>query len=75
MDYTKGAVFQNPAIYRDKIFASLITIHPFKSTDMMYRIHQFFLEIELKRLDKEKGKISKELESVQRITQRKRAFP
>lgn len=75
MDYTKGAVFKNPAIYRDKAFASLLTIHPFKSTDMMYRIHQFFLEMELKKLDKEKKKISKGLENVQRVTGRQKAFP
>lgn len=75
MDYSKGVMFKDPAVYRDKTFASLITVHPFKSSDMMYRIHQFFLEIKLVKLEKDKRKVLKELEHIRKITQRVRAFP
>ena len=75
MDYTKGAMFKNARIYNDKIFTSVISAHPFKSSDMMYRIHQFFLEITIRNYNKQIKETKKELQKIQNITNRKKAFP
>lgn len=73
-DYSEGAMFKTKKIYRDKTVAAALTMHPFKTRDMMYRIHQFFMEINLKKLDQEKRKVAEELERVRSITNRKRPF-
>lgn len=74
-DYTKGLMFKDQTIYKDKTVVSALTMHPFKTPDMMHRIHQFFIEIKLKNLDQEKRKYIKELEHIRTITHRTHAFP
>ena len=75
MDYSKGEMFNDPNIYYNKKFASAITAHPFKSKEMMYKIHQFFLEIESTDVEKQAQILNKELTAVQKITMKAKAFP
>ena len=75
MDYSNGEVYKSPRIYRNKGFKSLLTSHPYKSTEMMYRVHQFFLELEVKNSETKSGVLKAELERIQTKTKRKRAFP
>ena len=75
VDYTNGEVYKSPRIYRNKAFKSLLTSHPYKSTEMMYRVHQFFLELEVKKSESNSDVLKAELERIQTKTKRKRAFP
>ena len=75
MDYTKGEMFKNTKVYHDKVFTSALIAHPFKSSDMLYRVHQFFLEIGLSKNGKEEIKLKKKLEEIQKITKMTNAFP
>jgi hypothetical protein len=75
MDYSKGEMFKNSKIYRDKRFTSVISAHPFKSSNMMYRVHQFFLEIKIRNNNRENQSIKKELDKVKLITMKDKAFP
>ena len=75
MDYSKGAMFKDPKVYRDKIFNTALTVHPFKSSEMMYRIHQFFLELAVHDNEKKGQSIHKELQTIQKKTKRTKAFP
>lgn len=75
MDFSKGAMFKDGRIYNNKVFTSAITAHPFKSTDMMYRVHQFFLEIGIRNYNEKIKNMKKELLKVQKITKREKAFP
>ena len=76
MDYSKGEMFNDPNIYYDKKFTSAtITAHPFKSKEMIYKIHQFFLEIDLRDIRKQAQTLNKELTAIQKITMKAKAFP
>lgn len=74
MDYTKGAMFEGTKVYTDKTVASVVTMHSFKSPDMMYRIHQFFTEMKLNKLEQEEIIAMRELEQLKNITHRGRPF-
>ena len=68
-------MFNDPGVYRDKVFTSALTAHPFKSSEMMYRVHQFFLEVEVKNNEREGFRLKKELERIHKKTKRTKAFP
>ena len=74
-DYTKGAFLNTTSIYKDKKFTGSISSHPFKNPDMMFRVHQFFLELKMAKAEKELDRMKKELIRVQKFTQREKAFP
>ena len=73
-DYSKGKMFKNESVYNNKAFTSVISAHPFKSPDMMYRVHQMFLEMGIVNYERAIYKVNKELEEVRYITKRKTAF-
>ena len=74
-DYTKGAIFNSSSIYNDKKFTGSISSHPFKNPDMVFLLHQFFLELRVAKVEKELDHVKKELLRVQKITQKEKAFP
>lgn len=43
---------------------SVLTMHPFNTPDMMYRIHQFFTEMKLNKLNQDKMNVMEELKRV-----------
>lgn len=75
MDYTKGEMFKSAKVYHDQTFTSALTAHPFKTSDLLYGVHQFFLEISMKNNDKKGLQIKKELEAIQKKTKKAKAFP
>ena len=74
-DYTKGAIFNSSSVYNDKKFTGSISSHPFKKPDVMFRLHQFFLELRVAKAEKELGDLKKQLARVQKITHKEKAFP
>ena len=75
MDYSKGDMFKSDKVYADKVFTTALTAHPFKTTDLLYRVHQFFLEISINNNEKIGFQFKKELEIVKKKTKRAKAFP
>ncbi len=75
MDYTNGDMFKTDRVYRDKAFVSALTAHPFKSSDLLYRVHQFYLEISMDNVEKKRLQLKKELEHVKKKTRKVKAFP
>ena len=75
MDYTKGDMFKTDRVYHDKAFVSALTAHPFKSSDLLYRVHQFYLEIAMDNVEKKRLQLKKELEVVKKKTRKAKAFP
>ncbi len=75
MDYTKGEMFNDAKVYRDKAFTSALTAHPFKTSNMLYRVHQFFLEIGIGNNEKQQIKLRRDLEQIQKRTKLAKAFP
>lgn len=75
MDYTKGEMFKNDKVYRDKNFISALTAHPFKNSELLYQVHQFFIEMAIKKNHESNIQLNKELETIQKRTKRTKAFP
>ena len=75
MDYSKGRMFESDKVYADRAFTTALTAHPFKTTDLLYRVHQFFLEISIKNNEKIGFQLKKELETVKKKTKRAKPFP
>ena len=75
VDYSKGEIFKFAAVYEDSRLANALTAHAFKDPAMMHRIHQFYLEMEVKTNDLQTIKHRNELVNEMRITGRAKAFP
>ena len=75
MDYSKGEMFQTDKVYQDKVFSSVLTAHPFKSSDLLYGVHQFFLEVSIAENEKKGTRLKKELEHIKKKTKKAKAFP
>ena len=52
-DYTKGKFLRTVDIYHNRQFLSAITSHAFKDPEVMFRVHQFYLEVAVKKAEKE----------------------
>lgn len=75
MDYTKGEMFKDgDKVYRNKNFISSLTSHPFKNSDLLYQVHQFFIEMAIKENHESSLKLEKELSTIQKRTKRTKAF-
>lgn len=74
-DYTKGSFLNTSSIYKDKKFTGSISSHPFKKPEVMFRVHQFFLELRVAKLEKELDHLKKQLVQVQKVTLKEKAFP
>ena len=74
MDYSKGEIFRNADVYNNKKLPNVLTVHSFKEPDMMYRIHQFFLELEIIASQARTTQLKSELAGVAKVTGRLKAF-
>ena len=74
MDYSNGEIFKSEAVYKDKKLPNVLTVHSFKDPDMMFRIHQYFLEVAVNSSEAKTAQVKRELAKVARVTGRKRAF-
>ena len=74
MDYSKGEIFKSEAVYKDKKLPNALTVHAFKKPAEMYKIHQYFLEVDLNKSKLEVQQYEKELAKVQKITKKRRAY-
>ena len=61
-------------MYSNRELQAALTVHPFKTPEQMYRVHQFYLELQEAEAVKEGGKRRMELRKWQTITGRNRAF-
>lgn len=61
-------------MYGNRELQAALTLHPFKTPEMMYRVHQFYLELQEEEAVKEGRKRKAELRKLQTITGRNRAF-
>ena len=75
MDFTKGAVFNSSKVYQHKDLPSVLTVHSFKQPEEMFRIHQFYLELQLEAANKKLSSVKEELTKWQGITKREKAYP
>lgn len=62
-------------VYKDRLFVNAITSHAFKKPEIMMRVHQFYLEIAVKKSQEESERLQKELTKVSKWTGRAKAFP
>ncbi len=74
-DYSLGDIFKSPAVYEDKNLANALTIHAFKDPAMMHRVHQFFLELDVRNSELETLRYKSELEKEIKVTGKPKAFP
>ena len=74
MDYSHGKIFQSSDVYNDKRLPNVLTVHSFKEPDMMFRIHQFFLELEVNSSEARTAQLKSDLASVAKLTGRVKAF-
>lgn len=51
-DYHEGEIFGR--IRYDNTLKHVVTAYPFKTQELMYHIHQIYLEVDIKELKKEK---------------------
>ena len=61
-------------MYNNRELQAALTLHPFKTPEQMYRVHQFYLELHEEEAVKEGRKRKMELRKWQTITGRNRAF-
>ena len=61
-DYSEGDIFYR-ARYDENI-KYLITAYPFKRPELMYRIHQYFLEVDIKDHKKKKMSLIEEYRNI-----------
>ena len=74
MDYSHGKIFKSSDVYNDKKLPNVLTVHSFKEPDMMFRIHQFFLELEVNSSEARTAQLKRDLASVAKLTGRVKAF-
>ena len=74
MDYSKGEIFKSEAVYKDKKLPNALTVHAFKKPAEMYKIHQYFMEVDLNKTKLETQKYEKELIKLRKITKKQRAY-
>ena len=74
-DYSKGEMLKSVNVYKDRLFVNAITSHAFKKPEIMMRVHQFYLEIAVKKSEEESERLQKELTKVSKWTGRAKAFP
>ena len=74
MDYSKGENFRNANVYNNKKLPNVLTVHAFKEPEMMYRIHQFFMELEVIASQARTAQLKSELADVAKVTGRLKAF-
>ena len=74
MDYSKGELFKSGAVYKDKKLPNALTVHAFKKPLEMYKIHQFFIEVDLNKTLAETTRLTKELTTVRKVTKKQRAY-
>lgn len=69
-----GEIFNSTDVYKDKKLHDILTLHPLKSPGLMYRVHQFFLELALSDAESKAEQIHWNLERVSSMTGRAHAF-
>ena len=74
-DYSKGEMLKSANVYKDRLFVNAITSHAFKKPEIMMRVHQFYLEIAVKKSQEESERLQKELTKISKWTGRAKAFP
>ena len=73
-DYSMGEVFNQTNVHKNRKLQNVLTLHPLKAPRLMYRVHQFFLELELSGAESRAEHIRWELEQVKNLTGRGHAF-
>ena len=74
MDYSKGEIFKSEAVYKDRKLPNALTVHAFKKPAEMYKIHQYFIEVDINKTKLETQKYEKELAKVKKLTKKQRAY-
>lgn len=73
-DYSKGEIFKTSDVYKSKRLPNALTVHSFKEPQMMFRIHQYYLELAVNNSQLRTQMLQNELSNVAKITGRNRAF-
>jgi hypothetical protein len=73
-DYSMGEIFNSTDIYKNKKLQNILTLHPLKSPRLMYRVHQFFLELALSGAESKAEHIHLDLEQLSSLTDKAHAF-
>ena len=69
-----GEIFNSTDIYKNKKLQNILTLHPLKSPRLMYRVHQFFLELALSGAESKAEHIHLDLEQLSSLTDKAHAF-
>ncbi|CAI8036136.1 Chondroitin sulfate synthase 1 [Geodia barretti] len=73
-DYSMGEIFNSSDVYHNQKLQNILTLHPLKSPRLMYRVHQFFLELALSRAESKAEHVHWDLEKISALTGKGHAF-
>ena len=69
-DYSNGEIFKSSDTLGKRQLLKALTVHPIKEPQLMYRVHQFYIELAISNLKSRTNKLASELERISSLATR-----